>query len=670
MPRVRSREPDRHDGDVLPHLCGGVRDPRDGRRRRVVTKVRGDADHPGVAGLRVLEGPRAGRRGTTAPTGSTARACDGDATRPGTRRSTTSPDALGATSTTHGPDAVGALPRHRARLRRRPVRSPPATWLATLGSRVLLHRGHRRQRAGAGRGRSWSPGHADAQPGLGPGIAGAARARRHQPGRLARLRHHAPRPDRATSASTASGGGQGVGDRPPPHRDRGPRRRAPRGPARVATSRVLAAAGARALLDDVRRRGDRSSSRPRRPRDAAAGARRRSPSSGPRPRPASTRPTCAAWSPTCAQHRGRVAMMCGTGTTMCARRRARRVAALGAPHRSPARSTARAACASTTARSAGCGRRARPAGAGVPLPGPPSRPDLPRVVRSTRRWRWSTRSRPATSGRSSSPAATRSPPSPSPTGCGPRWRRLDVLAVVDVSTASCADARHPRAAGHRASSSGPTSPSRRRSSVRSGGAGDAAGRGRRRGAPAGVVDHRRAGPPDGSSTSSAAPTRPTSTTRPTSGRSSHRSPIDADDAVRGRAARPPTCRSSTAGCATSMLPDGRWQIAPAGWSTGWPRTALTGRTARARAPPGDGRGATRSATAEATWRWCALHPDDAAAAGLADGDERARCAASTASLRASVASTRASAPASCRSPTATTAPAPAGSRAGWTTSTR
>ena len=40
-----------------------------------------------------------------------------------------------------------------------------------------------------------------------------------------------------------------------------------------------------------------------------------------------------------------------------------------------------------------------------------------------RRSRWPTRSRPVTCGRWSSPAATRSRRSPSPTGCGPRWRR-------------------------------------------------------------------------------------------------------------------------------------------------------------------------------------------------------------------------------------------------------
>ena len=101
----------------------------------------------------------------------------------------------------------------------------------------------------------------------------------------------------------------------------------------------------------------------------------------------------------------------------------------------------------------------------------------------------------------------------------------------------------------------------------------------------------------------------------------HGSPIDADDLF---AAGPhglplPVEHGWVTG---SMLPDGRWRIAPA--DAGGAAGGAPGRRGPRRSsscPVGRWGGATRSATAAATWRSCACTPTMPGAAGLADGDE-------------------------------------------------
>ena len=150
--------------------------------------------------------------------------------------------------------------------------------------------------------------------------------------------------------------------------------------------------------------------------------------------------------------RGRVAMMCGTGTTMALDgvlvEWLRWVVlvlsdSLDRPggmvfHDGPVRP------APTLP--------ARPHG---PSRGRAAGPTSPAWCSSTPRWRWSTRSSEASCGRSSSPAATRSPPSPNPTACGRRWPASTCSRWSTSSTASCAPSR-PTCSPPPASSSGPT----------------------------------------------------------------------------------------------------------------------------------------------------------------------------------------------------------------------
>ena len=169
-----------------------------------VTKVRGDPDHPASRGYVCSKG-----RGLAAWH---HRADRLDHPRLHGER-TTWDDVLDDlrrarldARTAHGPDSVGLYLATGFAYDAAGQMAAP-TWLAMAREPVLLHRGHRRQRAGAGGGAArHRPPHA--QPRLGSGIGRGAGARGHQPGRLARVRHR-PSPTRsATSASTASGAGR------------------------------------------------------------------------------------------------------------------------------------------------------------------------------------------------------------------------------------------------------------------------------------------------------------------------------------------------------------------------------------------------------------------------------------------------------------------------------
>ena len=122
----------------------------------------------------------------------------------------------------------------------------------------------------------------------------------------------------------------------------------------------------------------------------------------------------------------------------------------------------------------------------------------------------------------------------------------------------------------------------------------------------------------------------------------------------------------------TMLPDGRWQIAPDG--AGRPARAThagpPADRAGAGAPARDRRGATRCATpATATSRWCGCIPADADAAGVVDG-ERAEVSVGARSVRRPVVTDAGMRPGWRRSPTAGGRPARAGSPAPAPTSTR
>ena len=235
--------------------------------------------------------------------------------------------------------------------------------------------------------------------------------------------------------------------------------------------------------------------------------------------------------------------------------------------------------------------------------------------------------------------------------------RLDVLAVVDVLDGElCGLATHVLPATGQLERADLTlsSPLSVRSAVQA----TAPGRGRRGGAPSGLVDHRASWPGGWASTSSAAPTRPPRRRGLPRGaaraaRRRCRRPL------RGRARTGSRSRSSTAGCTGTMLPDGRWRIAPAelvarlaahrhadaplvlvprremGWSNSvrYGGGDVRGRAAaprrRGRGRPGRGR--------------------------RGRGAQRARGAPCDGRR-----STRASAPASCRSPTATPGASPGG----------
>ena len=195
--------------------------------------------------------------------------------------------------------------------------------------------------------------------------------------------------------------------------------------------------------------------------------------------------------------------------------------------------------------------------------------------------------------------------------------RLDVLAVVDVLDGElCALATHVLPATGQLERADVTlaAPLSVRSAVQA----TRPGRGRRGGAPPGVVDHRGAGPPDGRRHPRGR--RPAGRDDETHLRALlHGSPIDADDLF---AAGPhglplPVEHGWVTG---SMLPDGRWRIAPA---------ELVARLAEHQ--PVD---APLVLVPRREMGWSNsirygggdvavvhLHPDDAGAAGLADGDE-------------------------------------------------
>ena len=393
-----------------------------------VVRVRGDADHPVSRGYTCTKGRGladvAPRRRPARPTpAARARGRVGRASRrPGrgaARHRSTAPGPTPSAlylATGLAYDAAGQI--------------AAGAWLGALGSTLVLHGGHRRQRAGAG-GRRARHRQRVMNPVWDPTSAGLLLAGRHQPGGVARLRHDAARPGAPPPRPPAQRRAH-LGARPAPHRDGGAGRPPPRRPTRAPTSpcwprcvRALLADGADTdELRDLLRPDDVDALRPRvcpvhrRARGGAAGldadAARR-----PARRPAGpSRPA-----------RGVV------------RHRARRWArdgvlgewlrwALLIAHRI-ARPPGRHAL--QPRRDPGCVRRV-PGDRRRRRPGPPSRPDLPRVASQMPGGRPGRRDR----GRQPpGPGRHRRQPdrrrSPSPTGCAPPCASLDVLAVVDVA---------------------------------------------------------------------------------------------------------------------------------------------------------------------------------------------------------------------------------------------
>ena len=317
---------------LLPDLRGRVRDRRDGRRRPGRAGARRRRP-PGVARVHVLAraaaSPAWHHRADAARPAAAAR----DATSGGT----TLLDDLAAVlrDTVDGPRRRRgrALPRHRAGLRRRrPDRGGP--FLGVAREPLLLHRGHRRQRAGARRRRAGDR-QRDAEPALGSDRA-RARSCSSAPTRSSPTVTARRCPIRsATSATTgASADACGCSTRGAPRPRRSPTSTSRSGPA--PTSCVLAAL-AGALLDRRRRRRRaprllrRPTTSPRcAPRsrpftiDRAAAARRRRPG-GARRR----------WSTTCARTAAALAIVVRHRRDDGDRRHPRRMAALGAAHRSP-----------------------------------------------------------------------------------------------------------------------------------------------------------------------------------------------------------------------------------------------------------------------------------------------------------------------------------------------
>ena len=181
-----------------------------------------------------------------------------------------------------------AVPRHRDGLRRRrPDRGRDVPRRAR--QQLLLHRGHRRQRAGARRRRAGDR-QRDDEPAVGSDHPGPAPARRHQPDRLARLRHDHARSGQLPPRPPARRWSH-VGDRSAAHRERRPRRRAPRHASGHRRARPRRAGAASCSTRRRRRRAAATTARPT--TSTRCGARSsRSPSPGRRPPPTSTRRRC------------------------------------------------------------------------------------------------------------------------------------------------------------------------------------------------------------------------------------------------------------------------------------------------------------------------------------------------------------------------------------------
>ena len=430
---------------------------RDRRRRSTATacsKVRGDPEPPGVArATRARKGraipscappPRPARR---APPRRARRGVGRRARRP-------RPTASRAVRSEHGNDAVGRVPRHRARLRpqrladrRRFARAATtrssATRRSPIDNAAILRGGRagrratcsldgvgtRRTRAGRARGRH------------------ATRWCRTATARRSRTRSPA-------SASSAARGGELWVRRPDAHRDRRARRPPPR--ARPGTDHLVLAWLVRELL---RRRCRRRRARERTPTRRRRGSARCS-------RRARSTASHAVADVAPERRSSRCSTRCGGRGRLAIVRRHRRgdappgprgrVAALGAArdHRlaRPSRGHARQPrLPGRRSRVAGSARAAR----GIVRPGPaqPTRPARAGPA-STRPRPWSTRSRRATSGRCVVVGGNPLAAFPDPERTRAAFRSLDVLAVVDVLDDELDRARHPRAAGHRAARAG------------------------------------------------------------------------------------------------------------------------------------------------------------------------------------------------------------------------
>ena len=253
--------------------------------------------------------------------------------------------------------------------------------------------------------------------------------------------------------------------------------------------------------------------------------------------------------------------------------------------------------------------RARPARGRAGDAAPRAGPSSPGCSARSRRSRWPTRSRPATSARSSSPAATRSPRSPSPTRLRAALARLDVLAVVDVAENELtALATHVLPATGQLERADVTLAEP--TALRGRPPGD---RGRRRAGrrpPSGLVDvrgaraRRWAGRRRAASTPTCSPT--SSTSRGVLGRAT----LDAD-AVFAAGPRGIELDDEPGWVHRELLPDGRWSIAPAAAPRA-PRRVPSTRTGRRSCSHRGARwrGATRSRTARTRRRrWSHVAPD-------------------------------------------------------------
>ena len=212
----------------------------------------------------------------------------------------------------HGGGLGRRVPRHRARVRRQRLDDDRPAVL-DVADAPALHAGHDRQRTGAARRRAGQR-HATPEPGLGSGTLTPAARDRLQPGRVARVRHHARRPGRAP-ARLPVGRRRDLGARPAALRDR---RRSPITTSRrcpAPTTSILACLVRELLADGADRTELEQHARP-------ADVERGSP-------PRSSRSRSTAWPPAPASMRprstgllaavraaGRIAVMAGTGITM------------------------------------------------------------------------------------------------------------------------------------------------------------------------------------------------------------------------------------------------------------------------------------------------------------------------------------------------------------------
>ena len=379
---------------LLPHLRGRLRDHGHGRRRAGGAGA-GRRRAPGVAGLHVLEGSRPGGVAPPRRPGSTARACVG--------ASVGWDDVLDDLAAVLR-DTIDGPGRRRGRRctsppgwpTTRPGRSRPASFLGALGSSSFYSGGHRRQRAGARRRRARHR-QRDDEPALGPDAPrDCSSSSAPTPSCPTATARRCPTRSTTSATTVAAAGASGWSIRGAPRARRWPTSTSRSGPGPTSSCsphwRVRCSTAAPTTdelrdycaaedVDALRRRARAVHGRPGR------GRRRR------RRRRAARR-----WSTTCARTADGWRSSCGTGRDDGDRRHPRRVAALGAADRPGSLDRP-----GGMRFPRGALNHLRPPRAARPTsaPGPASRRSCPGSPARSRRSRWPTRSRPATSGRSS-----------------------------------------------------------------------------------------------------------------------------------------------------------------------------------------------------------------------------------------------------------------------------